>query len=307
MWTHPSEHQQLAVNNESTVSLPFYLGCPVWNCAEWGGEVYPVGSKRSDYLHWYSRTFNTVEGNSTFYGLPTRETATRWAEQAAVGFRFALKFPRLISHELRLIDTNEELRRFCEVLSVLASGEVLGPAFLQLPPDYGPENFEHLRAFLKALPHEFPWAVEVRHHGWFDGGHREQQLDELLEELRIDKVLFDSRPLYSLPPEDESERVSQARKPKTPHRETVTAKHPMVRIVGRNRPEQVVQAIDDWAEIIVGWLQTGLKPYVFTHSPDDKFAPTLARLLADKIRTRMPGLNPIPQPPQPLQQKMLFE
>lgn len=306
MWTRLGEHRELAENNESTVSLPFYLGCPVWNCGEWGGEVYPAGAKRADYLNWYSRTFNTVEGNSTFYGLPSLDTAKRWSEQVAAGFRFVLKVPRVISHDLRLRGADEDLRRFCGVLSILSGGHVIGPSFLQLPPDYGPEQFDHLRAFLKKLPREFPWAVEVRHHGWYDQGTHEARLDGLLEDLAIDKVLFDSRPLYSLPPEDESEKVSQTRKPKTPHRETITAANPLIRIVGRNRPEQVETALVEWAETIARWIGAGLRPYVFTHAPDDTFAPQLARLLADKVRTHIPGMNPIPTPPRSLEQKMLF-
>lgn len=294
-------------NSIKTVQLPFYLGCPVWNCDQWGGNVYPVGTKRSDWLNWYSRTFNTVEGNSTFYGLPKIETVTRWAEQVAKGFKFALKFPRVISHDLRLIDADSELARFIDTLKPLAQADVLGPSFLQLPPDFAPKQFGDLEKFLHGLPKEYPWAVEVRHKEWFDSSDSEQRLDDLLRELKIDKVLFDSRPLYSLPPEDEHEKVSQTRKPKTPHRTTVTALHPFVRIVGRDKPEQVEQALKEWSTTITNWINQGLKPIVFTHAPDDAFAPALARMLFEQIRSALPELPPLPRPPQVAEQKTLFE
>lgn len=88
--------------NLSAPRLPLMLGCPVWGCADWGGQVYPLKTPRSQWLHWYSRTFNTVEGNSTFYALPSVETTRRWASETANGFRFMLKFPRVISHDSEL-------------------------------------------------------------------------------------------------------------------------------------------------------------------------------------------------------------
>ena len=292
--------------NDVTPPLPFYLGCPVWNCAGWGGQVYPEKSKKSDWLHWYTRTFNTVEGNSTFYGLPSLAVAKRWASESAKGFRFALKVPREISHVLRLHRAKEALARFCKVLKVLGVGHVLGPSFLQLPPDYGPENYVFLERFIRSLPREFPWAVEVRHHDWFDRSDNENRLDGLLCGLNIDKVIFDSRALFQTPADDECERVSQSRKPKTPHRVTVTGRNPMLRIVGRNRIEMADPWFEEWADQIVDWIATGLEPYVFTHAPDDQYAPSLARMFFEKIRKRIPDVGLIPTPPKPDRQPFLF-
>ena len=289
------------------MNRPLYLGCPVWNCDQWGGNVYPIGTKRADWLSWYVRTFNTVEGNSTFYGLPKPETVARWAEQAATGFKFALKVPRAITHDMRLHACEGELRRFYQVLEPLAAADALGPSFVQLPPDFSPAHFSELKQFLQGLPRSFPWAVEVRHHDWYDAAEQETRLDDLLLSLEMDKVLFDSRPLYSLPAEDEHEKISQTRKPKTPYRETVTAKHPFVRVVGRNRIEQVREAMDGWASVVANWIKSGLKPYVFTHAPDDAFAPDLARMFADQLRQKGVAMESIPKPPRPAEQQMLFD
>jgi uncharacterized protein YecE (DUF72 family) len=291
---------------DKTIDLPFYLGCPVWNCADWSGQVYPPRTKRPDWLAWYSRTFNTVEGNSTFYGLPDVSIARRWADQTAEGFRFALKFPREISHVRRLQGSADELEKFLRLLFVLAEADRLGPSFLQLPPDFGPSEFGSLEKFVTSLPSSLPWAVEVRHPDWFDGGQAEGRLDRLLGELRIDKVLFDSRTLFQSAPADDQERIAQQRKPRTPHRETVTGHHPMVRFVGRNciLPEDA--ALDRWAECIAGWITSGLRPFVFTHTPSDSFAPALARALADKLSRHLPTVPPIPFPPQPPRQTELF-
>ena len=270
------------------------IGCPVWACEVWKGELFTKSAPRALWLNQYSQGFNTVEGNSTFYALPSLETAAKWATSVVSGFHFALKMPRVISHDCRLMDVEEELAAFLAVAEILQQAGCLGPSFLQLPPDYSPRFQEDLERFLRSLPPQMPWAVEVRHPAWFDSARHEQTLDELLRELAMDKVIFDSRPLYSKPPSDDIERASQTKKPKTPVRTTVTGKRPFLRLIGRNNLDEVQPWIDEWSPIIAGWLRDGLDPYIFTHAPDDRFAPKFARRLHEAIRAHLPELSPPP-------------
>lgn len=291
----------------SSPSLPLLLGCPVWNCQAWDGVVFPAGTKRPQWLSWYTRMFNCVEGNSSFYSIPQTEHVARWGAEAAEGFRFCFKFPREISHDHSLVNAQEPTRRFLAVIALLAKAERLGPTFLQLGPSFSADRYETLAAYLRGLPREFPWAVEVRHSSWFDAASNEQRLDELLTSLNIDRVIFDSRPLYQLPPEDDIERESQSRKPKSPLRKTVTGQYPMLRLIGRNRIELVDTYIDEWVPTLVEWIQSGLKPIVFTHAPDDAFAPALARRLWERLRVHLSHVTtPLPLPPaKPRQLELL--
>ena len=297
--------------NLHTVHLPLRLRCPVWNCAEWVGEIYPSGTPKSRWLHWYSRTFNTVEGNSTFYGLPSLDVARRWADHSVDGFRFALKVPQTISHDAMLIGCERELEAFLTFADVLHCADRLGPSFLQLPPAFGPNSAACMERFLDRLPRELPWAVEVRHHDWFDQSHAEQELNDMLRQRGINKVLFDSRPLYQAPPDDEIEAISQSRKPKTPVRQTVTSNHPMLRLVGRNRIELAEHYVQQWLPIIAQWINEGLEPYVFTHAPDDRFAPQFAKLfwqrycqyLGDDLAAEfsIDSIASLPKPPKQME------
>ncbi len=285
-----------------------FLGCPVWNCEGWSDVVYPAGTSRRQWLDWYSRNFNCVEGNNSFYAIPRPEHAHRWASETADGFRFCMKFPRMISHELALLGATAPLKDFLTVLEILASAQRLGPTFLQLGPDFAPDRYSILETFLRSLPPEFPWAVELRHHDWFDNAIHENRLDELLESLQIDKVLFDSRPLYQHPPEDQSERVSQTRKPKTPHRTTVTGTRPFVRIVGRNRIASLDSFVAEWAATIGDWILRGHEPYVFAHTPDDAFAPAFARMLWSQVAAVLDLELTLPKPPsKPKQLGFMFD
>jgi uncharacterized protein YecE (DUF72 family) len=259
------------------------LGCPIWACEKWRGTLFAPKAKRSDWLAQYSSVFNTVEGNSTFYGLPALDTVRRWAQETADGFRFALKFPREISHERRLFGAESATEAFLEVLKTLHAADRLGPSFLQLPPDFSGKSFAALEAYLRRLPRDFPYAVELRHANYYDQGHGEQSVDALLTELGIDRVLFDSRPLYSAPPKTESEQGAQSRKPQTPLRTTVTGPRPLLRLIGRDRVEEVEPFLQEWAPIVAGWLAEGRSPYVFTHAPDDAVAPFIARRFHEEL------------------------
>lgn len=275
-------------------ALPYYLGCPVWGCPGYVGKVIAQGAKRSEYLHRYSMVFNTVEGNSTFYGLPTLDAVRRWCDEALPGFRFALKFPHAISHERQLVGATADTKAFLSVLEVLYAADHLGPSFLQLSPSFAGPQLPALAAYLRELPEEFPFAVEVRHSDYFDGGRYEHALDELLLRLQIDRALFDSRPLFSAPPEDEHEQQAQARKPQSPLRTTVTGQRPLLRLVGRNSVERSWPWINEWMPIVADWLSRGLTPYVFAHTPDDTFAPDLARAFHLELSKHTADLPPLP-------------
>lgn len=247
--------------------------------------------------------FNTVEGNSCFYAIPPLENVRRWAKETANGFEFCLKFPREISHERSLVQAQRATHEFLGVLEVLAKAERLGPTFLQLGPDFGPDRSQILADYLASLPREFPWAVELRHLDWFDQGTNERLANKILEDAGVDKVIFDSRPLFQSGPEDEIEKASQARKPRTPVRQTVTSDRPMLRIVGRNRIEKTDAYLDQWAPIVARWINEGKIPYIFTHAPDDTFAPELARRFYQKIAAllsddfKQAGMGELPRLP----------
>ena len=294
-------------NSFVTPSFPFFIGCPVWASDMWSDVVYPARTPRREWLHWYTRMFNTVEGNSTFYALPPLETAKRWSDEAAEGFEFSLKFPRDISHEGSLRESSL-LDRFVEVVSVLAKGNHAGPSFLQLPPWFDSSRFDELVHFLQRLPSQFRWAVEVRHETWFNDERVEAHFHEALVSLGIDRVIFDSRGLFQSPPDDPIEAESQKRKPRSPVRFVRTGKYPVIRIVGRNRIELADRFVSEWLPVLHQWTSDGCRPYVFTHAPDDAFAPAFARRLADQYRTAFaPDALALPIPPMPPKQLTLFD
>jgi uncharacterized protein YecE (DUF72 family) len=278
-------------------TLPYFLGCPAWACPEWVGQLFPRGTKRAEFLRHYSLLFNTVEGNTTFYGMPTLDTVRRWADEAMPGFRFALKFPRIISHERQLVGAESETRFFLSVLEILHQADRLGPSFLQLSPSFSGAQLPTLAAYLRELPAEFPYAVEVRHTDYFNDGRCEQSLDELLVRLQVDRALFDTRALFSAPPSNEDEKEAQRQKPNLPLRQTVTGSRPMLRFMGRSDIEQSRPCLIEWVPIVADWIAKGRTPYIFMHAPSDPLTAELARAFHEELATHVTGLPRLPSWP----------
>jgi uncharacterized protein YecE (DUF72 family) len=110
------------------------LGTSSWQFDEWRGPFFPEGTGRTDYLRYYASQFNSVEVNTTFYGIPRPTTLLNWIESVPTGFTFCLKFPRAITHEKRLEDCTQETLIFLDVLRSL--GEAAAPALLQFPASF---------------------------------------------------------------------------------------------------------------------------------------------------------------------------
>src|SRR6476469_10023182 len=100
--------------NEHKNSL--WLGTSSWQFDDWRGVFYPEGLPKQQYLPYYARQFNSVEVNTSFYGLPKPSTLVNWVESVPVGFTFSLKFPQAISHQKRLANCEQETLAYLDVL-----------------------------------------------------------------------------------------------------------------------------------------------------------------------------------------------
>lgn len=282
----------------------FYLGGPVWGAKKWLGTLFPPGTATRDFLSTYSRRLNTVEGNGTFYAMPSLETMRRWREETPADFRFCCKFPRTISHDLKLHSAAQETATWLSCLRAL--GERAGPAFLQLPPDFSPAQLPLLRGYLRALPPSgstgLRFAVEVRHPGWFQPGP-EAALGALLRELGMARVLFDVRPLRGASPqalEDADAQEALRRKPDVPVRFLRTAPFTLIRYISHPDPAANDAFLDQWVDALAAWLTEGTEVFFFLHHPGDQHVPTLCRELHQRLSARVP-LPPLPPFPGPAQ------
>lgn len=139
------------------------IGCAGWNI---GRDVASSFPGDGSHLERYARVLNAVEINSAFYQPHQRSTYARWAASVPAGFRFALKLPRSISHDQRLVDIAVLLDAFAGQANTL--GDKLGCILVQLPPSLC-LDMGVAAAFFTRLRQHFGCALacEARHGSWF--------------------------------------------------------------------------------------------------------------------------------------------
>ncbi len=156
-----------------------WIGCAGWSVPASSANQFPTGGS---HLERYATHFDAVEINSSFYRPHRPATYQRWAAAVPMTFRFAVKMPRLITHERRLVNVSEPLQDFLQNIMLL--GSRLGPVLVQLPPSlvFHPEQ---ATTFLATLRMHFsgPVVCEPRHASWFTTGS-----EELLIQYQIARV-----------------------------------------------------------------------------------------------------------------------
>lgn len=274
--------------------MRLHVGCAMWTHRSWPGRFLPHPLPAQERLRAYAGWCTAVEGNTTFYATPSRETVASWARQTDPDFRFVLKLPKVVTHEHRLTGAGEELRAF------LAAIEPLGPRthalWIQLPATFGPGDVPVLARFLRGLPAAHRYAVEVRHPAFFDDSRAAGTLEQALATVDAEWVPFDTSAFFRTPPTSDAEREAWLKKPRTPLRTRALTARPIVRYLGRDDPARTVAGWQPWLDVVTDWLREGRSPTVFVHTPDNADAPDLARRFHDEVRARLPEVEPLPEP-----------
>lgn len=147
--------------------MQYYIGCSGWSYTSWQGPFYPKDIENSKWLKYYSKIFDYVEIDSTFYRIPNEFMVKNWYKRTPENFRFTAKLPKVITHDKRLSNIDEDqLSYFFDSMSELK--EKLLALLIQLPPSIDIiEGLKALRNILPYLDKQFRYAVEVRHRSWF--------------------------------------------------------------------------------------------------------------------------------------------
>lgn len=274
----------------------YHLGLPAWAFPGWQGRYFEA---LPSPLASYARVFGAVEGNTTFYRVPSPEMVARWRDAVADrAFRFCFKLPRSVTHERR--PDAADLEALLSVLAPLKGH--LGPLLLQFPATVGPEQIGRFESVIGAVRERHEAVLEVRHPAFFDDPGL---LEPVLERFELGRVVLDCRPLYGGDPEHPEVRDALHEKPDLPVRPEVREGVGFVRLVlhpdsAGNRP-----ALEDWAERVAAWLAEGQAVYVMIHCPNNLHCPAFAESFHDLLRRRMPGLAPLPPWPVPQQNALI--
>ena len=253
-----------------------HIGTSGWSYADWVGPFYAASTQAGRYLAEYARSFGVVEVDSTFYRIPTERMVDGWDRATPPGFRFAPKFPQVITHEKRLQGCEGERDLFLSRMERL--GGKLGPLVLQFDYTFRYDEHHLLEAFLMALPPGHRYAVEVRHRGWL-----RDEFHAMLERRAVALVLHD---LHYMPKLDRA-----------------TTDFVFIRLLGKRSlvPDDFTHVridrtkeLDEWAEKIRAFAARGLEVFVFANNRYQGHAPATCRALAERLD--LPVSPPIAAP-----------
>ena len=158
------------------------IGTASWQLPKAHAAHFP---SPGSHLERYAKRFNAVEINSSFHKPHRRATYERWAASVPTDFRFAVKAPREITHDLRLARAGATLDAFLEQATGL--GRKLGVLLFQLPPSLAFDAHTAV-TFFKVLRkrHRGQVVCEPRHPSWLA-----PRAEELLIQHRIARVAAD--------------------------------------------------------------------------------------------------------------------
>jgi uncharacterized protein YecE (DUF72 family) len=170
-----------------------YIGTSGYSYNDWKTVFYPPKTPQTDYLKYYSRSFNFVELNFSYYQIIKKHTLSDMVSKVPEDFTFTIKAHQNLTHR-RMDSWRKEALDFADCLSVLMEKGQLGGILLQFPFSfhYTPVNRIYLSKLCDSL-RDLPLFIEFRNGEW----HREKVLTEM-ESRNIGVVSTDMPSLKNL-------------------------------------------------------------------------------------------------------------
>lgn len=242
-----------------------YLGCAKWGRPEWVGKIYPPKTKEKDFLQHYVQHYNSIELNATHYKIYGETGTHKWAEKATdKNFLFCPKMYQGVTHRGSLLGKDFILNEFLR--GIMGFGEHLGPVFVQVSDTFSPKRKDELFTFLKSLPTDVQFFLEVRHPEWFSNKDVFDEMMTTLAKLKMGAVITDT-----------------AGRRDCAHMHLPVSKA-FIRYVGNSLHKSDYTRSDAWVKRIKYWLDNGLKElYFFMHMHDEATSPELTVHLVEKL------------------------
>ncbi|MGY3793376.1 DUF72 domain-containing protein [Aquimarina sp. 433] len=263
----PKDHKDTKTVLEKGISkeISIYVGCAKWNKQDLKG-FYPRGTK--DELQYYSRQFNSIELNATFYRIFPEDQFKKWYDKTPENFKFFPKLVQNISHLKRL---NDDVQPYVDqyLASAIHLKEKLGTIFLQMHSNFAPKYFDRVVSFVERWPKELRLAIEFRHTDWFNDDLVANELYQLLEDNNIANIITDSagrRDLLHM---------------------RLTNKEAFIRYVGANH-ETDYGRLDVWVERLKSWKEQGIEDiHFFVHQNVEKESPLLSKYFIELLNKEL--------------------
>ena len=280
---------------------------------------YPRGASTAEArLRYYASQFSVVEVDATYYSLPERATAERWAERTPHHFSFHIKahalmtgqptevarlpkglvelLPAGVARQAKIYakDLPSDLQdavwmRFIDALSPLVESGKLGGLLLQYPRWFLPTpGSEAVLADAAERLAGIPATVELRNATWFDSARHTARTLDLLRGLGLTHVMVDG-------PQGLGSSVPRVAATTTPHlamirlhgRRAATWEAPDVPTVERYRYLYSPDELLPWMPLIDSAAREATRTVVFFNNCYGNYGATNARELIAALSASM--------------------
>ncbi len=265
------------------------VGISGWTYPGWRGDFYPKGLPHRRELEYAAGQLTSIEINGSFYSLQRPSSYAKWRAEVPEDFVFSVKGGRFITHLKKLRDVETPLANFF-ASGVLNLGPALGPILWQLPATSTYDE-QVLRDFLALLPRTTTEAARLalRHDDKISGDRvwsgeiEERPLRYALEPRHAS---FGSDAVSALLEEQDVALVVADSAGKWPRFDQAVGPIVYVRLHGDTElytSGYSDEALDSWAERLVGWTASGRDGYVYFDNDAKGFAPHDARKLIARL------------------------
>lgn len=144
-----------------------YIGTSGYYYKHWIGRFYPEKLAKDKWLEYYSKVFDTVELNTTFYHLPRAKTLEGWIRKTPFNFLFSVKIHQVITHIKKLKDVRSDFYGFMKMIKPLRIYNRIGCILHQFPPtlEY---DISLLKNYIALLPKGYRHVFEFRNPEFFN-------------------------------------------------------------------------------------------------------------------------------------------
>lgn len=145
------------------------IGTSGYDYPEWEGILYPTGIGRREYLGSYSLSFETIELNFSYYGMPKAENIAKLLGQTRRPIDFSIKANQALTHTVDPASWRDSAMEFARGIAPLQEAGRLCAVLLEFPYSfhYRDDERRYLDGILKALS-PFPLVVEFRGADWYN-------------------------------------------------------------------------------------------------------------------------------------------
>jgi uncharacterized protein YecE (DUF72 family) len=209
--------------------------------------------------------YNSIELNATHYKVYLETGIAKWAAKAGnKDFKFCPKMYQGVTHRGNLLNKDFITSQFLQ--GIMAFEEHLGPVFVQVSDAFTTKRKEELFTFLRSLPTDIQFFLEVRHPDWFGKEDMRNELFGFLRSINMGIVITDT---------------SGRRDCAHMH---LTVPKAFIRYVGNSLHPTDYTRVNEWINRMQYWIENGMEElYFFMHMHDEAFSPELTVYMVDKL------------------------